>query len=428
MLDARTIGLRPKVNRESLEVGDLVIDNGASAGLPVTGMNYSLISGAIAAALPHLPSVKAPPHELELMLRDSGPRKLPSDHPFPQLMQVLRAEEDLSTFDNKMHVLPGFARRIQLLDLAAWLLRRSARVGVAGTLDGLKQYLGSNTFPCHMVVVLTGVTPDRRAKLDETTLLLPWASLPNTSTKSAVAEHFAFGTRRPEAALLERIDVPRKYRAPEVEEYMDPHDEGKLNDAILCLGLSGPTSPLRVASWFEPPEWAPVMVGGYSINVQGGPSRSRPLTSQLLSKAVRLFKKWLALPKSRQTELRIPIGRMITAMRRESLVDEAIDLGIALESVFLGELSDDRTELGFQLRIRGSRWLGGNYGQRMRVYRLLRGLYKARSIAVHTGQLPASVDGSGTRELLNQGYEVTSQALALLVQKAAPDWIKVLLS
>src|SRR6266436_8665068 len=52
------------------------------------------------------------------------------------------------------------------------------------------------------------------------------------------------------------------------------------------------------------------------------------------------------------SELRVPMQRLNSAMRRKSAVDSAIDLGIALESIFLRDTTDDRSELTFKLRVR----------------------------------------------------------------------------
>ena len=111
--------------------------------------------------------------------------------------------------------------------------------------------------------------------------------------------------------------------------------------------------------------------------------------------------------------------RLNSAMRRKTSVDSAIDLGIALESVFL---SGQRGGLTFTLRVRVARWLGSTPEERRRLGEVAGDLYGVRSKAVHEGHVPVTVRGRPTAELLEEGYKITATAIAKLIGSGQPDW------
>ncbi len=188
---------------------------------------------------------------------------------------------------------------------------------------------------------------------------------------------------------------------------------------LLCLGLFGPTAPVLLAAWLEAPEWAPMISGSLSLPFVEGPRRGRPLPETAVAEGSRLLSNWLDLSEERRMELRVPMQRLNSAMRRPSQVDSAIDLGIALESIFL---PDGRGALTFRLRVRAARWLGSTPGERRRLSTVVGELYAVRSKAVHEGRAPDRVHQRETRELLEEGYELTARALLALITKGAPDW------
>jgi hypothetical protein len=132
-----------------------------------------------------------------------------------------------------------------------------------------------------------------------------------------------------------------------------------------------------------------------------------------------LFTDWIDLAETRRMELRVPMQRLNSAMRRPSLVDSAIDLGIVLESIFL---PDGGGALTFRLRVRVARWLGSTPEERRRLSATVGDLYAVRSKAVHEGRVPDTIHQRTTRELLEEGYELTARALVALISKGDPDW------
>jgi hypothetical protein len=150
-----------------------------------------------------------------------------------------------------------------------------------------------------------------------------------------------------------------------------------------------------------------------------GSGKARPLPEAAAVEGSRLFSNWLGLSEERRMELRVPMQRLNSAMRRSSPVDSAIDLGIVLESIFL---RDGEGGLTFRLRVRAARWLGSTPEERKRLSATVGDLYKVRSKAVHEGRVPDTIHHRETSELLEEGYALTARALVALISKGSPDW------
>jgi hypothetical protein len=109
-------------------------------------------------------------------------------------------------------------------------------------------------------------------------------------------------------------------------------------------------------------------------------------------------------------------------MRTGELVDASIDLGVALESLLLSDREPDRGELGFTLRLRAARFLETDPARRRALARLVGAVYRARSTAVHTGQLPDRMDGHTTKALIAEGQLIAARAAQEIIRSGFPDW------
>lgn len=87
--------------------------------------------------------------------------------------------------------------------------------------------------------------------------------------------------------------------------------------------------------------------------------------------------------------LQIPIGRWVKSKTSANSVDRMIDLGIALEGIYLP--TENIEQLSFQFRLRASWHLGKNQADRKKLIDEFEAIYSLRSKAVHNGELPPSV-------------------------------------
>ena len=83
-------------------------------------------------------------------------------------------------------------------------------------------------------------------------------------------------------------------------------------------------------------------------------------------------------------KLRVPIQRWRRSKAASNGVDLAIDLRIALESLFLDD--GNRAELSFRLALRAAWYLGAEGDERTKIFEAVREAYDIGSKAVHTGE------------------------------------------
>ena len=91
---------------------------------------------------------------------------------------------------------------------------------------------------------------------------------------------------------------------------------------------------------------------------------------------------------SEKGKLRIAIDRWIKSNRDDDIVDKMIDLGIALEALYLSDVND---ELTFRLRVRAAWYLGKDKEHRKKLLKQFGDIYRGRSNAVHNGKLAETV-------------------------------------
>ncbi len=92
-------------------------------------------------------------------------------------------------------------------------------------------------------------------------------------------------------------------------------------------------------------------------------------------------------PKNRGT--RISATRLIRSRdSRHGLVDQFVDLRMALEALFLRDFTNEHSqEMRFRLSLVGAWFLGQDFEDRRRIRRVLRDAYDTASGAVHTGNI-----------------------------------------
>ena len=120
--------------------------------------------------------------------------------------------------------------------------------------------------------------------------------------------------------------------------------------------------------------------------------------------------------------LDIAIDRWLRSYEDIRLVDKFIDLGIALESLYLGGV---REELSFRLALHAAWHLGPNVAERQRLMRDFRKFYNSRSSAVHSGSVK---DTKTTRDVLSRAQEFCRWAIVdIISRKRFPDWNELVL-
>ena len=131
-------------------------------------------------------------------------------------------------------------------------------------------------------------------------------------------------------------------------------------------------------------------------------------------------------------KLKIPIDRWIKSKTSKTAVDKIVDLGIALEALYLFD-RDGNSELSFQFRLRASWYLGRDKADREMLIDEFKAIYTLRSKAVHTGELPQTVkirkgESVPISEFIPKAQDLCRQSIIKILEAGKfPDWNSLIL-
>lgn len=118
-------------------------------------------------------------------------------------------------------------------------------------------------------------------------------------------------------------------------------------------------------------------------------------------------------------KLRVPIDRWMKSKTDKNRVDAFINLGTALESLYLGDING-QGELGFRLALRAAWHLGNDAQERVALKKDFSKIYNLRSRAVHTGTLKES---KASPEFTARAQELCLKSITKIMQGGEfPDW------
>ena len=292
------------------------------------------------------------------------------------------------------------------------------------------------------VLALWGVQVASPLELGFGLTLLPFSSLPDSSTKrrlSQARDLAAFPgllsspfASPPKAALAFSHTVspflhPVKQGEPPVQE--DPHKgQSLLDDARLALTLVGPSCPVGAGYWFQfaDPDLAdasfyPGVITSYQEVL---PWDFTPDADLDPDESKRLVPAFLGLGEPLRATLRLSLRRFNQALRRPPHGDRAVDLAISLESL----LVDGGSENTYKMGLRAALLLGGKMERRREVRAVVGALYTLRSALVHDGVLPSEVKvvGAGKRpapDVVKDATEICARVLRSILEAGSiPSW------
>lgn len=320
-------------------------------------------------------------------------------------------------------MIPGITTTARADGLSIWMLRRSLELGTDSTLRDLTKFATSTTIPVRNVTAIEGLKLSRRCIIDQNVFLLPWDDLEESTHKQRVRLAFVEQMRSPSAAIVRDFDVPKVFMDPEaLAPSISPSTVIDNVSVLNCVGLFGPVSPMATASWWEAPGWLPTLGLSYSLGFPSSRAASTEWPEEAYDAFPILYAQFMGSPERHRQHLRVPLERLNAAMLGTNPVDSAIDCRIAIESMFLTDQQGDRGELSFRICIRGSRFLSTEYEARKIIYDEFRDLYRAGSIAVHTGCISPLRSDQTVDELLRVGKGRIAQALRKLISNGPQDW------
>ena len=330
------------------------------------------------------------------------------------------------------------------------IVRCAALFDVAETVDTVLRLVNGDTAKYTQVIVLDGVSPSPRKEgvgLWPGARLIEWeqafgdregeSTLGIADAVLSQADHadtnaFRFG-QITTLLCIDHTDGPILRRSEDAEPGpggpyvpVSPH-QLSTEIAISALALTINHPIVEVCSW----HWFDAKVQyllGYRNELaldqnMGGPRlRHGRLIGAKDAPLVRNIHEGL----SRQgvfEKLRVPIQRWRRSKAASNGVDLAIDLRIALESLFLDD--GNRAELSFRLALRAAWYLGAEGSERTKIFEAVRDAYNIGSKAVHTGE--------GYDDVIPVNLAVAQDICRMSILRRIdergkpPDWKKVVL-
>ena len=334
--------------------------------------------------------------------------------------------------------------------LSKSIVRCAVLFDVPETVDAVLRLVEGDTAKYTQVVVLDGVRPSSRKegvelwpgerliewdqafgdRQDESTLGIPDAVLTQTDHADTIAFRFGQITT---LLCIDRTGGPIIRRSEDAEAGangpyipISPH-QLSTEIAISALSLTINHPIVEICSW----HWFDAKVQsllGYRNELaldqnMGGPRLMRGrLIGAKDAPLVRNIQEGLC-QQGVFEKLRVPIQRWRRSKAASNGVDLAIDLRIALESLFLDE--GNNAELSFRLALRAAWYLGAEGDERTKIFEAVRDAYNIGSKAVHTGE--------GYDDVIPVNLAVAQDICRMSILRRIgeggkpPDWNKVVL-
>ncbi len=303
------------------------------------------------------------------------------------LVAALTREPRLRIFDRSLQRIGQAFQSFDHYRLASWLVGRAQATNVERALSDLATYAEKDTFRAFQVVFATGTWADELYKFDDGMTLCPVKYLPFEVPSDSFSERVILG--QTSFAMFKPFEHPRVHQAqgasqtiPDLDRtYLRINDELRLVQELLSLLGKGTqliaftTVPADnvpstgLLSWHMP-EMRTALLG--SIVTRSEAMRLAQLRSD-----------FQALSENQRQALRVPLRRLVKALCALSLVDKAIELGVAMEALYLSDQTHG--ELTYRLALRGATFLSADARTTESIFKDLKQAYTLRSQAVHTG-------------------------------------------
>lgn len=167
-----------------------------------------------------------------------------------------------------------------------------------------------------------------------------------------------------------------------------------------------------------------------------GPTKFDSIYKEQIPKIKDLYENMVGLKKDIRTKLQISIDRWVKSETSQNPEDKIIDLAIALESLYLSNISDT-TEVSFRLRLHAAWFLKEKTKDRKDLMDFITEIYKCRSSIVHNGILPKKKISKNNKrpytqeeikELISKAQNLCQESILKILEDGGfPDWNNLIL-
>ncbi len=347
-------------------------------------------------------------------------------------LQDIEAAKSLKLFDGTLQMIGNGGSAVGRNQLANWMVERARAVGAKQTLQDVERYITQDTFEAHQVMVLSGLPVESEMDIGGGVRLVPTHAVPNQHLQVVLGRGHWNELPTPDiSSTLIRSFTHEKVHSPQDDqtgEGQPSHgcvpDEVQqaLTDAHLCLALvrTGGCGVQALGSTTVAGDQVPILNGfGWWTHSYRAPRFDAPLIDVEGRNAKRLHESFISLEASDQKHLRIPMQKLNECVASSGGVQAAIDLRLALESLFLND--NTQGELRYRLALRAALFTGGDRRSRVESRKKINDVYDACSDAIHNGSIASK---KAERADFKWAREVVQGALRRMILEgnARPDW------
>ena len=367
-------------------------------------------------------------------------------HAFPKM--GLEAGDEKSQFEANGLCIDSCVTPVSNFSRA--IVKGSALVGSERVVSLLDGWVKGEPIRYRSCAILNGITVKQSvAPLDSISIeVLPFSTdnLPVglSQNVSVSAEHYLGRT----VVAINAAASPALFRpgGEQMDDVVTAATDSSVGMDVVCQTLSLVSNDLVDVEfyWLDYLDLATIF-GSRSTTIWYGPSGrlnsqlqqgrrlSRDLETDVLTLLVDdqsafdladagIGEKMESLARTDFAAVRIATSRWMKSKNsRDGLVDQFVDLRMALEALYLKDFTNERSqEMRFRLALFGAWFLGENLQDRKRIRIALRNAYDRASGAVHTGNIDYNEENRG---VLAEAQELCRQGVLKLLKEGYPaDW------
>lgn len=317
---------------------------------------------------------------------------------------------------------------------------------VKSLIADIKEFATTRSSSIDRYFAVAGVTFEEIVNISTELSIVPWPQVPECRQKSALEPShlesyttFPFPPRPCAAIKVSSVCKTQLHPAIELSSLLK-YDAGKyfedqrrenflIEDLIGCCILASGRLVDVISNWpfVQHPIARKLLPSSHSFH-HGFHDRALVMASTTPTPISQrdLLEAYANLQNFKGDDLtciRLGLSRLNSALKRNTMEEQAIDFGIALETVLLHKITE-KSELKFRLAVRGARFISGSSEEQYKNFESLKQLYDLRSKSVHEGRLdPKKAEKNSA--ILERGKTLLLEVTRKLFRIGRfPDWEK----
>ncbi|MFM0644985.1 HEPN domain-containing protein [Paraburkholderia bryophila] len=365
-------------------------------------------------------------------------------HPASATQIFLNNNEFINQYLGENFYHCGGMTKMHAWALASYALTHAKETSPKKAAETIDTIFKATEAPVNDIALLSGIVVSKVYKISNNIWLAPISDAPSRHIKGAVAEHNEFMKHMagrsvspffdsffdsPRTALWRQRFTPFGFKV--TNQSMTDTGTEQLFELSHLLTLVGPCSPSIRQFATELDESVPLKrylsQTTYTQSEETKTNTITELDGDDIEKYRAIVSDFSRLNGDVKSFLSTPLIRLNLAIKHISEVEKAIDLGIAMESLFLSD-SDKNSPIALPLRLRGAWLLGETQADREGLYKKFQKLYDLRSSAVHSGSLGKGKQENSNSDLLADGVNLCISAILKIIKNGVrPEWTKLIL-